>query len=101
MSSWLRESTISPVTTAPCEEAAITSNKRHNAPGIACRKQFMVPPGFGISTEDSLDDFPAHVGQAIMPALKKIGKFLVIEAKQAQQRGVEIMHMDFVLHGFI
>jgi len=42
-----------------------------------------------------------HISQPIVPALEEIRELLVIETQQVQQRGVEVVDVDFVLHRFV
>lgn len=48
-------------------------------------------------SQNALDHFAMHVGQAVVPALEAKGQTFVIEAEQMQQRGLQVVDMDFVL----
>ena len=37
-----------------------------------------------------------HVGEAEVAALETVGEFLVIEAEEVEERGVEVVDVDFV-----
>ena len=52
-------------------------------------------------SENRCNDVPGHVSQAEISPLITVGKSLVIDAKQMQQRGVEIVHVDLVLDGVV
>ena len=52
---------------------------------------------FGVaSRQPAIDDFAADVGEPEVAALVAVGELQVIEPKEVQQRGVEVVHMDGV-----
>lgn len=48
---------------------------------------------------ESLNQLAMHIGQAEITALESIGELPVIHSEQVQERGVEIVDVDFVLDG--
>src|SRR5262245_44335429 len=86
---------------AACSGIESTSRQEHNARRSACFDQFMVVLTSGNSTEDSLHHLPMHVRQSVGSALEGVSKLFVIEAEQVQQRGVEVVDVDFVLDCFV
>ena len=44
---------------------------------------------------------PGHVGQAEVAALRAVGQLRVIDAERAQDRRVEIVDMDRILHDVV
>ena len=48
--------------------------------------------------QQPLHHFAAHVGEAEVTALEAVGELLVVETELVQQRGVEIVDVDLVLH---
>lgn len=46
-----------------------------------------------------MDDVAVHVGEAEAAAAIMIGQFLVVDAQEVEDRGLEIMHVDRVFDG--
>ena len=57
------------------------------------------PTVWGELGEDFLDDFAVDVGEAEVSALGTVGEFGVVEAEEVKEGGVEVVDVDFVLHG--
>ena len=51
--------------------------------------------------EDFADDLAGDVGQAEVAAAVAEGQALVVEAEEVEDRGVEVVHVDLVLHGLV
>ena len=45
-----------------------------------------------------IDDFSRKIGQAIVSPLGREGEFLVIDAKEVEQRGMEVIDVNGVVH---
>ena len=43
-------------------------------------------------------NLPVHVGQPEVSSLESVGQFLVVEAEQVQQRGVQVVDVDRIFH---
>ena len=56
-----------------------------------------VPPNAGLSCEHGFHDFAMYVGQAIVAALEFECQPRVIDTQAVQQRGVQIVDVDWVL----
>ena len=48
----------------------------------------------GASSQDILHDIPKHVGQPIVAPAVAVGQPRMVQPKQVQDRGVEIVHVD-------
>ena len=48
---------------------------------------------------DVLDDLPVDVREAEMPSLKFKGELLMVNSEQMQDRGLEVVDVDFVVNG--
>ena len=42
--------------------------------------------------------FPGHVGQPHISSTKGVSQTLVVEPQQVEHRGMQIVHVNFVLH---
>ena len=49
--------------------------------------------------QQGFDDLTAHVGQAVVTTLKSIGQLCVVQTEEVQNRGVQIVNMNFVFDG--
>src|ERR1044071_9497136 len=54
-----------------------------------------------MSRQNLLGDDPRHIGQTEVATAVAVGQALVIEAQQAQYRGVEIVYVEAVFDGVI
>ena len=45
--------------------------------------------------QNLLHDFSVNVGEAEVPALKAVGELFVVEAKEMEEGGVEVVDVDF------
>ena len=52
-----------------------------------------------LDREDLPDDMAVDVGEAVVAAAVAVGQSLVIEAHQVQDRRVQVVDVDLVLHG--
>jgi hypothetical protein len=59
------------------------------APGAAKRR-----PGLGLSRQQILHHLDMYVRQAETAALVEVGQAFVINAQQAQHRGMEVVNVD-------
>ena len=53
------------------------------------------------SRHNGIDDLAMDVRQAVIAALKPVGKFLVLEAKAVEDGRLKIMHVYFVFRSMI
>ena len=49
--------------------------------------------------DNSFDDFPVIVGKSEIATVVAIGEFLMIETEQVENRCVQIVNVNFILHG--
>ena len=52
-----------------------------------------------MSGENFLHHMPAHIGETKRAAVKSVSELLMIEAELVENRRVQIVHVNFVLHG--
>jgi hypothetical protein len=50
------------------------------------------------SSQDVVDDVSKHVRQPVIAATVAVGQFFVIDTKEVQDGGVEIVNVNFVFH---
>ena len=60
-----------------------------------------VPVRYRYLGDDWIDDAAADVGEAVVATGIAVGQLFVIETQKMQDRGVQVVHVDFVLHGFV
>src|SRR5437588_7122267 len=59
------------------------------------------PRSLIVSSEDFPHYLAVHVGEAEVAALELVGEPLVLDAEQVEHGGVQVVHLDDVLHGVI
>src|SRR5689334_9169911 len=75
-------------------EACDTADQRS-----ALRGDSQCEGSVGSSGYNFFDNRAGDISEPEIPAVVAIGQFFVIKAQQCQDRGMEVVHMDFVLYG--
>src|SRR5262245_6194043 len=75
---------------------------RADAPMVRLRRrEIMAGPSSqekaGFSGQNRLDHVAVDVGQTVIAATVTVGQFLVVQAQQMQNRGVQVMNVDAIL----
>ena len=52
-----------------------------------------------LSSQEFLDHFAGHIGQSVIPPGMAVGEFLVVQAHQVQDGGVEVVNVNRLLRG--
>lgn len=55
----------------------------------------------GKSGDDIVDDPAVDVCEAEVTAIVSEGEFLMVEAKEVEQSGMPVMHVDLILYGVV